>query len=95
MAYMKYIIVAVLVGLCVGCPREENEEEKARRADYTITHIAYVQDSKTGLCFAVSQLGLANVPCEKVKNFFTYVESNTRPDSARYGASNYAMHKMR
>ena len=70
----------------IGCHIPTHEEKALQEAEEVreaMTKILYLKDQKTGLCFAVvgddlrasyGYLGLANVPCEKVENFFYRVE---------------------
>lgn len=81
------IIFAIwLVFYFMGCARKSAEEVRSERhteAREAMRQITYHKDPNTGLCFAViaddlltayPYAGLANVPCEKVENFFYRVE---------------------
>lgn len=74
------VLAIWLVMSCMGgCKSQETVARvEARNAARVANDIIYTKDTRTGLCFAVVtgtyRLGLANVPCEKVKNFFTYTE---------------------
>jgi len=54
--------------LSTACSREDHID---RVQGVINNEIVYVQDARTGLCFAVHRSkfgGMANVPCEKVKD---------------------------
>jgi hypothetical protein len=70
----------------MGCRQlspEEISSDRDTEARKAMGQITYHKDPDTGLCFAViaedlnteyPYTGLANVPCEKVENFFYRVE---------------------
>ena len=75
---MKYLVILLMVLGLLGCDINASEfgNEEARGFASKIT---YVQDTRTGLCFALvasrktgdtnqSGMGMSEVSCEKVKN---------------------------
>lgn len=77
------VLAIWLVVSCMGgCKDRVDTRKEAASATRFTNSIVYTQDARTGLCFAIVsrffdswyQSGVANVPCEKVKNFFTYTE---------------------
>ena len=75
------ILAAMLIFYFMGCKRSEEaiQADRQGEAAYAVDKIVYVEDNRTGLCFAMlaDRLGtkwgyaaLTNVPCETVKDFF-------------------------
>jgi hypothetical protein len=75
------LLAVVLVFYFMGCKKDPKtvQEERDDAALSVVSEIVYVEDSRTGLCFAIvadslgskwAYAGLTNVPCETVKDFF-------------------------
>jgi len=63
---LKYLSVIVSL-LVIGCSQPIKPEQVF--VNEMVDSIAYTQDKKTGICFAIfHDLGVTEVPCEKVKD---------------------------
>ena len=69
-----FIILSLFLLVAPGCGRKKDSE----RNNYIKEHIRYMKDKRTNLCFAVvylyNKLGLAEVPCNKVKHLLIQSE---------------------
>jgi hypothetical protein len=71
--YLAIFVSLTIFASIIGCDDvEEAHERRLDDANFVVSHLFYIKDDKTGICFAVwkefdNQAAITVVPCEKVK----------------------------